>query len=138
MKTTNPTLLAWLEQMQNLLTPDKVVWITGDADQIAALKAEGVSTGEMIQLNQEKLPDCYLHRTQPNDVARVEDRTFICAPTAEDAGPTNNWMDPAKAYEMANRFPSGQDRGGGHRFYLCGPEHEHHDPGRGQGPGGAG
>ena len=98
--TKNPSVLAWLEDKLNLVNPDKVVWIDGSEEQIEALRAEACSTGEMIKLNQELLPDCYLHRTAVNDVARVEGRTFICAPTKEEAGPTNNWMDPAEAYEM--------------------------------------
>ncbi|MDO4379729.1 MAG: phosphoenolpyruvate carboxykinase (GTP) [Clostridia bacterium] len=98
--TKNPTVLAWLEDKLKLVNPDKIVWIDGSEEQIEALRAEACSTGEMIKLNQELLPDCYLHRTAVNDVARVEARTFICAPTKEEAGPTNNWMDPAEAYEM--------------------------------------
>ena len=82
------------------MKPDKVVWIDGSDEQIEALRAEACSTGEMIKLNQELLPDCYLHRTAVNDVARVEGRTFICAPTKEEAGPTNNWMEPSEAYKM--------------------------------------
>ena len=98
--TKNPTVLAWLEDKLNLVNPDKVVWIDGSDEQIEALRAEACATGEMIKLNQDLLPDCYLHRTAVNDVARVEGRTFICASTKEEAGPTNNWMDPAEAYEM--------------------------------------
>ncbi len=98
--TNNKSVLDWLEDKLALVNPDKVVWIDGSDEQIEALRAEACSTGEMIKLNQELLPDCYLHRTAVNDVARVEGRTFICAPTKEEAGPTNNWMDPAEAYEM--------------------------------------
>ena len=92
--TKNPTLLKWLEDMKQLLNPDQVVWIDGSEEQLEALRAESVRTGEMIKLNEEKLPGCYLHRTLPNDVARVEDRTFICSRTEENAGPTNHWCDP--------------------------------------------
>ncbi len=98
--TTNKSILDWLEDKLALVNPDKVVWIDGSEAQIEALRAEACSTGEMIKLNQDLLPDCYLHRTAVNDVARVEGRTFICAPTKEEAGPTNNWMDPAEAYDM--------------------------------------
>ena len=98
--TSNPSVLAWLEDKIRLVSPDKVVWIDGSREQIEALRSEAVATGEMIRLNQELLPDCYLHRTKVNDVARVEGRTFICTPTKEEAGPTNNWMEPAAAYEM--------------------------------------
>ena len=92
--TKNPNVNAWVDEMIALTKPEKVVWIDGSDEQIAALKAEAVSTGEMIELNQEKLPGCLYHRTKPNDVARVEDRTFICTTKKEDAGPTNNWMAP--------------------------------------------
>ncbi len=98
--TTNKTVLAWLEEMKALVKPDEVVFIDGSEEQIEALRAEAVSTGELIKLNQELLPDCYLHRTKVNDVARVEGRTFICTKTEENAGPTNNWMEPEKAYKM--------------------------------------
>ena len=98
--TTNKSVLAWIDEMKALLTPDKVVWIDGSEAQIEALRAEACSTGELIKLNQEKLPGCYLHRTKVNDVARVEDRTFICSRKEEDAGPTNNWKEPQEAYKM--------------------------------------
>ncbi|MCM1364800.1 MAG: phosphoenolpyruvate carboxykinase (GTP) [Faecalibacterium sp.] len=98
--TKNPTVLAWLEDQIKLVNPDKVVWIDGSEEQLDALRAEAVATGEIIKLNDEKLPGCYYHRTAPNDVARVEDRTLICSKNEEDAGPTNHWMAPDKAYEM--------------------------------------
>ncbi len=103
--TKNPTVLAWIEDMKALLTPDNVVVIDGSEEQLEALRAEACATGEMIKLNEEKLPGCYYHRTKPNDVARVEDRTFICSKEKENAGPTNNWCDPqemyAKLYDIA-------------------------------------
>ena len=97
--TKNPTVLAWLDDMKKLLNPDHVVWITGEEDQLNELRDEAVRTGEMIKLNEEKLPGCFLHRTKPNDVARVENRTFICSRTKENAGPTNNWCDPQEMYQ---------------------------------------
>jgi phosphoenolpyruvate carboxykinase (GTP) len=97
--TKNPTVLAWIEDMKALLTPDNVVVIDGSEEQLEALRAEACATGEMIKLNEEKLPGCYYHRTKPNDVARVEDRTFICSREKENAGPTNNWYDPKEMYE---------------------------------------
>ena len=97
--TNNKTVLKWLEEMQELLKPEKVVWIDGSDEQREELRAEAVKTGELFKLNEEKLPGCYLHRTNPNDVARVEDRTFICTSTKEMAGPTNNWCDPKEMYE---------------------------------------
>ena len=97
--TNNKTVLKWLEEMQELLKPEKVVWIDGSDEQREVLREEAVKTGELFKLNEEKLPGCYLHRTNPNDVARVEDRTFICTSTKEMAGPTNNWCDPKEMYE---------------------------------------
>ncbi len=98
--TTNKSILEWIKEKADLVKPDKIVWIDGSKEQIDALRAEACSTGEMIKLNEELLPECYLHRTKPNDVARVEDRTLICTPTEEEAGPTNHWMEPSKCYEM--------------------------------------
>ncbi|MBQ2695715.1 MAG: phosphoenolpyruvate carboxykinase (GTP), partial [Clostridia bacterium] len=96
----NKSVNAWIEQMKELVKPDNVVVIDGSEELYEKLRAEACSTGEMIKLNEEALPGCYLHRTAVNDVARVEDRTFICAKTKEAAGPTNNWMDPQEAYKM--------------------------------------
>ncbi len=109
--TTNQKVLTWLEEMKALTQPDKVVWIDGSEDQLNALREEAVSTGELIKLNQEKLPGCYLHRTAENDVARVEDRTFICTTKREDAGPTNNWMAPAEMYAMLREIYNGSMKG---------------------------
>ncbi len=96
--TNNKKVLTWLEEMKALVKPSEIVWIDGSEPQLEALRAEAVATGEMIKLNQEKLPGCYYHRTAENDVARVEDRTFICTTKQEDAGPNNNWMAPAEMY----------------------------------------
>ncbi|MBQ7861115.1 MAG: phosphoenolpyruvate carboxykinase (GTP) [Clostridia bacterium] len=98
--TKNKSILEWIEKQVELVKPDKIVWIDGSDEQVEALRAEACSTGEMVKLNQEVLPDCYYHKTAVNDVARVEDRTLICSKREEDAGPTNHWMDPDKAYEM--------------------------------------
>lgn len=98
--TNNKSILSWIDEKIELVKPEKVVWIDGSEEQLEALRAEAVSTGELIKLNDELLPGCYLHRTAPNDVARVEDRTLICSKREEDAGPTNHWMDPEKAYAM--------------------------------------
>ena len=109
--TTNKSVLSWIDEKVALVKPDNIVWIDGSQEQIDALRAEACSTGELIKLNEELLPDCYLHRTAVNDVARVEGRTFICAPTAEEAGPTNNWMDPAEAYKMLDDIARGSYQG---------------------------
>ena len=109
--TTNKSVLAWIEEMKNLLNPDKVVWIDGSEEQLEALRKEACETGEMIKLNEEKLPGCYLHRTRENDVARVEDRTFICCRDEKDAGPTNNWKDPQETYQMLFDIARGSYKG---------------------------
>ncbi|MBQ3069441.1 MAG: phosphoenolpyruvate carboxykinase (GTP), partial [Clostridia bacterium] len=109
--TTNKSVLSWIDEKVALVQPDQIVWIDGSDAQIEALRKEACETGEMIKLNQELLPDCYLHRTAVNDVARVEGRTFICAPTKEEAGPTNNWMDPAEAYKMLDDIARGSYKG---------------------------
>ena len=92
--TENKHVKEWVAEMAELTAPDAVVWITGEEEQTEKLRKQAMSTGEIIQLNQEKLPGCYLHRTAINDVARVENRTFIVTTKREDAGPTNNWMSP--------------------------------------------
>ena len=109
--TDNKTVIKWLDEMKELLTPDNVVWIDGSDEQRESLREEAVKLGELTKLNQEKLPGCYLHRTNPNDVARVEDRTFICAKTKENAGPTNNWCDPDEMYEKLYKIAKGSYKG---------------------------
>ena len=109
--TKNPNVLKWVDEMIALTKPDKVVWIDGSEKQLDELRAEAISTGEMIKLNEEKLPGCLYHRTQPNDVARVEDRTFICSKKREDAGPTNYWCDPAEMYAKLTPMYDGVMKG---------------------------
>ncbi len=109
--TKNPTVLKWLSEIRELVQPDKEMWITGEEAQLEELRKEAVATGEMIKLNEEKLPGCYLHRTKPNDVARVEDRTFICSRKKENAGPTNNWCDPQEMYKRLYDIARGTYRG---------------------------
>ena len=109
--TKNPNVLKWLDEMVALTTPDEVVWIDGSEEQLKALRDEAIATGEMEGLNQEKLPGCLLHRTRPSDVARVENRTFICSRKEEDAGPTNNWEDPKVMYEKLGKLFNGVMKG---------------------------
>ena len=111
MLTNNKNVLNWVDEMVALCKPDQVVWIDGSEEQLNALREEAISTGEMIKLNEEKLPGCLYHRTNPNDVARVEDRTFICTKKEEDAGPTNNWMDPDKMHALLNPLYTGVMKG---------------------------
>ena len=102
--TQNPSVLELVRKTAELTTPKEIVWIDGSEAQLESLRKIAVETGELIKLNEEKLPGCYLNRSDVNDVARVEGRTFICSKTREAAGPTNNWMDPdemkAKLHEI--------------------------------------
>ena len=109
--TNNQFVLAWVKEMTELVKPDKTVWIDGTEEQTNALRAEAVATGEIEELNQEKLPGCYLHRTAINDVARVEHRTFICTKKKEDVGPTNNWMESGEAYATLSKIFDGSMKG---------------------------
>ena len=96
----NQKLNRFIRRAEKLCKPEKVVLIDGSKELYDSLLKQAVSTGEMIPLNEQKLPNCFLHRSAVNDVARVEGRTFICCDKREDAGPTNNWMAPDKAYSL--------------------------------------
>ncbi len=109
--TNNKYVLSWIEEMAAITKPDKIVWIDGTEEQAEALRAEACSTGEIQKLNEEILPNCYLHRTAVNDVARVEGRTYICTPTKEEAGNINNWMDPAEMYAKLYKLYTGAMQG---------------------------
>ena len=98
MYTTNKAVLSWIDEMAAMTKPDRIVWIDGSEEQLEELRQEAYKTGELIKLNEKELPGCVYHRSAINDVARVEGRTFICCEKKEDAGPTNNWMDPAEMY----------------------------------------
>ena len=109
--TENKFVKQWVAEMAELTAPDAVVWITGEEEQTEKLRKQAMSTGEIIELNQEKLPGCYLHRTAVNDVARVEGRTFIVTTKREDAGPTNNWMSPDECKAKLTPLYKGAMRG---------------------------
>ena len=109
--TNNQAVLSWIDEMAGMTQPDKIIWIDGSEEQLEALRAEACSTGEIERLNQEKRPGCYLHRTAVNDVARVEDRTFICCREKENAGPTNHWMDPQEMYQKLFKLYTGAMKG---------------------------
>ena len=109
--TKNKKVLDFVNKSAELAEPDEIIWIDGSKKQIAALREEACKTGEMIKPNQEKLPDCYYHRTAENDVARVEARTFICCKNKEDAGPINYWMDPQEAYKLCGEIARGKMKG---------------------------
>ncbi|NLJ58891.1 MAG: phosphoenolpyruvate carboxykinase (GTP) [Tissierellia bacterium] len=102
--TTNSNVLNWVDQIAAMTKPSKVVWIDGSEEQLKELREEACSTGELKKLNEEIYPGCYYHRSQKDDVARMEDRTFICSRKEEDAGPTNNWKDPKEAYQLGTEI----------------------------------
>ena len=108
---TNPTVLAWVESQIKLCEPDHIFWCDGSEAEKEFLTAEAVAKGVLIKLNQDKLPGCYYHRSNPNDVARVEQCTYICSELMEEAGPTNNWAEPRKMYEKLRGFCHGAMRG---------------------------
>jgi phosphoenolpyruvate carboxykinase (GTP) len=109
--TKNQHLLGWVEEMARLTKPDAVVWCDGSDEEKHRLTEEAVGKGIFIKLNHQKLPGCYLHRSNPNDVARVEQLTFICTPTKDEAGPMNNWMAPDEAYKKLGALFDGSMKG---------------------------
>ena len=92
--SSNKHLLRWVEKMADLTKPAAIHWVDGSAEEYQALCGEMVASGTLVRLNQDRWPGCYLARSDAGDVARLEDRTFICSLSKETAGPTNNWMDP--------------------------------------------
>ncbi len=104
-------LQEWVEEMARLCGPDQIVWIDGSDEEKDRLTQEAAATGEVVVLDQEKLPGCLYHRTAANDVARTEDLTYICTTLREDAGPTNNWMSPEEGYRRAGEIFKGAMKG---------------------------
>ena len=153
--TANPAVIRWVDETAELCQPDQVFWCDGSEAEKKLLTEEAVARGVLIRLNQQKLPGCYYHRSNPSDVARSEDRTFICSETADDAGPTNNWVAPggnvpqtqgplrrgdARTHPLRGSLPDGaarlrpdESRNRVDRFDLRGVEHEDRHP---HGPGG--
>jgi phosphoenolpyruvate carboxykinase (GTP) len=105
--TTNRAVLAWVQETVNLCRPDQVFWCNGSGAERKALIEQAVEQGVLIRLNPQKLPGCYYHRSNPNDVARVEQSTYICTVDQEEAGPTNNWMAPREMYHKLNGLCAG-------------------------------
>ncbi len=105
--THNKKLRDWVDKMAKLCQPDKIVWIDGTDEQRRLLEREALETKELIELDQNKLPGCFLHRTAFDDVARTEHLTFICTRRKHDAGPNNNWMSPGSAYKKAREIFKG-------------------------------
>jgi phosphoenolpyruvate carboxykinase (GTP) len=107
----NETVQAWVKEMVQLCHPDQVFWCDGSEAEKDYLTQQAVKAGILIQLNQEKWPGCYYHRSHANDVARVEQCTYICTPTRDEAGPTNNWLAPAEMYERLYGLARGAMKG---------------------------
>jgi len=126
--TKNKHLMHWVEEMARMTKPDHIVWCDGSEEERHRLTEEAVSKGILMPLNAQQLPGCYLHRSNPNDVARVEQLTFICTPTKADAGPTNNWMAPDEAYKKLGQLFDGSMKGRTMYVvpYVMGPVGSHH------------
>jgi len=107
----NPSARRWVDDVAAKCRPEDVVWCDGSEAERERLVEAAVRAGDLIPLNQQKLPGCYLHRSDPNDVARTEHLTFICTRDKDDAGPTNNWMTPAEAYDRLSTLFAGAMKG---------------------------
>src|SRR3972149_8935151 len=101
----------WVDGTAALTRPDRVCWCDGSEEETDGLVREMLSDGTLIELNQKKFPGCFLHRSDPTDVARTEHLTYICSERKEDAGPTNNWMAPREAKEKAGALFKGSMKG---------------------------
>ena len=110
-KPANQAVLDWVHEVQSLTKPDNIIWCDGSEEENQFLIAEARRQGIVIELNQQTNPGCYLHRSNPNDVARVEQFTLICTPTKEEAGPTNNWAEPGETYRKLHDMLKGAMRG---------------------------
>lgn len=109
--TKNIHVLNFIDSIKKIVTPDNIVWIDGSESQLESLRKEACNSGEIIKLDEKLLPGCYLHRTNPNDVARTESRTYICTETKEEAGPTNNWWEPSFAYDKIFKIAKNSYKG---------------------------
>src|SRR3569623_843274 len=109
--TTNKHLIRWVEKMADLCQPANIHWVDGSQEEYDFLCERLVQSGTFIRLDQQKWPGCFYARSSPNDVARVEDRTFICSLSKDTAGPTNNWVDPFAMRKKLKALFKGSMRG---------------------------
>ena len=109
--TNNKKLNAFIEEYKALCQPENVVMIDGSEEQLEELRKQAVANGDIVKLNEELLPGCYIARSNPNDVARVEGRTYICSKNKDDVTPINNWMETSEAYKMLNAIYAGCMKG---------------------------
>ena len=139
----------WVESVTRMTRPERIVWCDGSEEEYARIQQQSVREGHTLPLNPKTHPNCFLHRSNPNDVSRTEKVTFICTRDREDAGPTNNWMAPSDAKKLLGDLFSRLDerpydvrrpvhygtggiaaeppRGRGDRQQLCCRQHAHHD-----------
>ncbi len=110
-QTTLPELSNWVSEVASHCNPDQIHWCDGSDAEYFSFIDQMVTTGDMIKLNDKTFPGCYLHRSDPQDVARVEHLTYVCTETELEAGPNNNWMEPSKAKDMMNNFFAGCMKG---------------------------
>jgi phosphoenolpyruvate carboxykinase (GTP) len=108
---THPGIRAWVDEIAAMTKPDRILVCDGSEAEKESIIAESVATGELIELNQQKMPGCYLHRSAPHDVARTEHLTFVCTNAKEDAGPNNNWVSPDDAIEKLTPLFTGSMKG---------------------------
>ena len=111
MTTRLQALSEWVTEVSNLTQPDQIHWCTGTREEYDTFVSEMLLSGDLLELNQENYPNCYLHRSDPKDVARVEHLTYVCPKSEIEAGPNNNWMDPVEAKDLMLGFFSGCMKG---------------------------
>src|SRR5947208_7315752 len=110
-RPTNQAVLDWVQDVAKLTQPENIFWCDGSQRENDFLLEQAIRQNILLKLNDQKVPRSYLHRSNPNDVARVEQFTFICTPTKQEAGPTNNWAEPSEMYGKLNELLKGAMRG---------------------------
>src|SRR6188472_4404098 len=110
-KPTNQAVLDWVQEVARRTQPENIFWCDGSEKENAFLLEQAQKQGIVLKLNEQKVPGSYLHRSNPNDVARVEQFTLICTPTKDEAGPTNNWAEPSETYAKLNEMLDGAMKG---------------------------